>query len=161
MPELCQNNVPRKQRAQGKRDALRTRSLACESKKTHELVTTGVPKRSGLPCANGFNGFLRTLSGDRALLPPSPRNAKHCRELISASGYRDHTTSPSAQNPARPAGRRRPPHPAPNVRDDRETPLLRSAGCESGYSCFYPAVKVNSENPKLEPSGIAGTPAAL
>jgi hypothetical protein len=50
---------------------------------------------------------------------------------------------------ARPSHVRCPPQPAPNVRDDRETPLLRSAGCESGYSCFYPAVKVNSENPKL------------
>jgi hypothetical protein len=34
-------------------------------KKAHELVTTGPPKRSGLSCANGFNGFLRALSGDR------------------------------------------------------------------------------------------------
>jgi hypothetical protein len=31
-------------------DALRTRSLACESKKAHELVTTGSPKHSGIPC---------------------------------------------------------------------------------------------------------------
>jgi hypothetical protein len=43
----------------------------------------------------------------------------------------------------------RPPRPAPNVRDDRETPLLRGAGYESAYSCFYPAVKSISENPKL------------
>ena len=34
----------------------------------------------------------------------------------------------------------RPPHPAPNVRDDRETPLFRD-GTEQQYSCFYPAVK--------------------
>jgi hypothetical protein len=30
---------------------LRTRSLACESKKAHELVTTGSPKHYGIPCA--------------------------------------------------------------------------------------------------------------
>jgi hypothetical protein len=36
-----------------------------QSKKAHELVTTGSPKRSGIPCANGFNGFLRALPGDR------------------------------------------------------------------------------------------------
>jgi hypothetical protein len=65
-------HVPRKQRAQEKPDALRTRSLACESKKAHEQVTTGTPKQSGFSCANGFNGFLRALSGDRALLSPSP-----------------------------------------------------------------------------------------
>jgi len=29
---------------------LRTRSLVCKQK-THELVTTGPPKQSGIPCA--------------------------------------------------------------------------------------------------------------
>jgi hypothetical protein len=65
---------------------------------------------------------------------------------------------------ARPSHARRPPHPAPNVRDDRETPLLSSAGCESGYSCFYPDVKSISENPKLVERGnpgIAGSAGAL
>src|ERR1700688_112687 len=47
---------------------------------------------------NGFNGFLRALPGDRALLPPSlariaPRN------LTPTSGRQDHTTSPSASVP--------------------------------------------------------------
>ncbi len=45
---------------------------------------------------DGFNGFLRARPGDRAFLSPSPRDAKHHRELISASGYQAHTTSPSA-----------------------------------------------------------------
>jgi hypothetical protein len=31
-----------------------TRSLACESKKAHEQVTTGSPKHFGIPCASGF-----------------------------------------------------------------------------------------------------------
>jgi hypothetical protein len=43
----------------------RTRSLV-RKKKAHELVTTGSPKHSGIPCANGFNGFLRDLLGERA-----------------------------------------------------------------------------------------------
>jgi hypothetical protein len=30
---------------------LRTRSLACETKKHTSKVTTGTPKRSGIPCA--------------------------------------------------------------------------------------------------------------
>jgi hypothetical protein len=38
-------------RAQGMPGARRTHSLACESKKTHELVTTGSPKHHGIPCA--------------------------------------------------------------------------------------------------------------
>jgi hypothetical protein len=42
----------------------------------------------------------------------------------------------------------RPSHPAPYVRDDRETPL-RGDGIESVYCCFYQPVKQNSEIPKL------------
>jgi hypothetical protein len=44
-------------------DAWCTRSLACKWKKHTSMVTTGTPKRSGTPCANGFNGFLRDLPG--------------------------------------------------------------------------------------------------
>src|SRR6476469_5289266 len=43
---------------------------------------------------NGFNGLLRALPGDRALLPPSP--AALAASLTPASGRQDHTTSPSA-----------------------------------------------------------------
>ena len=71
-----------------------TRSLACskESMRVSRHRYTGTP---GIPARNGFNGFLRALAGDRALLPPSltriaPRN------LTPASGCQDHTTLPSA-----------------------------------------------------------------
>ena len=50
--------------------------------------------------------------------------------LMPASRHQDHTTSPSASNALRPAHRQRPPHPAPNVRDDRDTPLVK--GRETG-----------------------------
>jgi hypothetical protein len=43
--------------------------------------------------------------------------------LISASRYQNHTTSPSALTCSSCASRR-PSHPAPNVRDHREAPLL-------------------------------------
>jgi hypothetical protein len=43
-----------------------------QNKKARKQVTTGSPKHSGIPCANGFNGLLRALPGDRAFLPPSP-----------------------------------------------------------------------------------------
>ena len=80
---------------------------------------------------DGFNGVLRALPGDRAFLPPSP--AKRLADLASASGCQNHTTSPSASgsfvrvltarcDPMRPS------HPAPNVRDDREAPLLIERG---------------------------------
>jgi hypothetical protein len=45
---------------------------------------------------NGFNGFLRALPGDRALLPPSSLRSLLLKNLTPASGRQDHTTSPSA-----------------------------------------------------------------
>ena len=65
--------------------------------KARKQVTTVTPEHRHSP-RNGFNGFLRALPGDRAFLSPSPRNAKHCRELTPASGRQDHTISPSASN---------------------------------------------------------------
>jgi hypothetical protein len=47
--------------------------------------------------------------------------------LISASRYQDHAALPSALVRSSCAPKR-PPHPAPHVRDDRETPLLVGAG---------------------------------
>ena len=50
-----------------------------QCKKAHELVTTGPPKHSGFSCANGFNGFLRALSGDRLFvtIPGAMRKHRH------------------------------------------------------------------------------------
>jgi len=64
---------------------------------------------------------------------------------VGMSGPHDFAVRGSAHSSKR---HQRPSHPAPNVRDDRETPL-RGGGTESQYSCFYLAVKSNSENPKL------------
>jgi hypothetical protein len=35
-----------------------THSLACEMKKTHELVTTGSPETPSISLRNGFNGYF-------------------------------------------------------------------------------------------------------
>src|SRR3984885_5576060 len=50
-----------------------------QCKKAHELVTTGPPKHSGFSCANGFNGFLLALSGDRLFvtIPGAMRKHRH------------------------------------------------------------------------------------
>jgi hypothetical protein len=63
-------------------------------------------------------------------------DAKHrhqqCADIVTnltpASGRQNHTTSPSASRITRQLMPPRPSHPAPNVRDDREAPLLRTAG---------------------------------
>jgi hypothetical protein len=75
---------------------------------------------------NGFNGLLRGLPGDRAFLPPSPRNAKHCRELIPASRYQDATTSPSATRAFVSCACYVHRISCPTFCDDRETPLMRA-----------------------------------
>src|ERR1700722_5134266 len=90
---------------------------------------------------NGFNGLFRALLGDRALLSPSPRNAKHCRELTPASGRQDHTALPSAKGAVRLSAPTRPPHPAPNVRDDRDTPLFSGAGWREVLKMICPTAK--------------------
>jgi hypothetical protein len=68
-------------------------------------VTTSTPESPGIPARNGFNGFLRALPGDRALLPPSPADMflskpgwadLNSANLTPASGRQDHTTSPYA-----------------------------------------------------------------
>src|SRR5438105_3614304 len=110
-----------KQRAQGKPGARCTRSLACKINKAHEHSHHRFTGVTGLPCAMVY-GLFRALPGDRALLPPSLRWLK--RNLTPASGCQDHTALPSALSVARLTTPKRPPHPAPNVRDDRETSLL-------------------------------------
>jgi hypothetical protein len=124
MPEFCLNVAPPgKQRAQGKPGADCTRGpRATESTGVGPQVNR---KHSGFPCANGFNGFLRTLPGDRAFLPPSPLRSFLLRNLTPASGRQDHTTSPSASATlvSRSLRVHRIP---PRVRDDRETPLARA-----------------------------------
>jgi hypothetical protein len=114
-------------------------------------VTTSTPKSPGIPARNGFNGLLRTLPGDRALLPPSPCGLKVLsdpvepneppQDLTPASRRQDHTTSPSASSAVvlHAANRsRRAIRPAlashaqhcrvhrisSRVRDDRDTPLV-------------------------------------
>src|SRR5712672_1165466 len=68
-------------------------------------VTTSTPESPDVPARNGFNGFLRALVGDRALLPPSPADMflskpgwadSNSANLTPASGRQDHTTSPYA-----------------------------------------------------------------
>ena len=163
-PELCADHPQKKQRAQGMPGARCTHSLACKMKTSIRVSHHRFAETLGHSLRDGVNGFLRALPGDRALLPPSPADMACLnpvgptlppRNLTPASGRQDHTTSPSAaivsrpravdrsriqENPpcdhvARPT-LPRPPHPAPNVRDDRETPLYRD-GITSLYSCFY------------------------
>jgi hypothetical protein len=128
-PEFFLNVLPSEnQRAQGKPGARCTRSRACRivSTRVSHHRFTGITRPS---LRDGFTGLFRALPGDRACLPPSSPRSLLLENLTPASGRQDHTTSPSARNVIRPRATARltsprPSHPEPNVRDDRETPLM-------------------------------------
>ena len=71
-----------------------------QMKKTHELSHHRYAETIRHSLRDGFNGFLRSLPGDRALLPPSPAMMRWASSacLIPASGYQNATTSPSARH---------------------------------------------------------------
>ncbi len=63
------------------------------------------PRSPGLPCANGFNGFLRDLPGETSsiatvaarIVVAQTRSGRNASARLDASvGRQDHTTSPSA-----------------------------------------------------------------
>jgi hypothetical protein len=82
-------------------------------------------KRSGLPCANGFNGFLRALFGEPGFFATVASRDHLLDKLdISVGISRPHDFAVRFDT-ARLAAPPRPPHPALNVRDDRDTPLMR------------------------------------
>jgi hypothetical protein len=121
---FASNLVPRQIRGRRECRANRSPAVSRVKEKHTKVVTTGLPKRSGIPCAMVY-GFLRGLPGDRAFLPPSP--ADNSANLISASRYQDATTSPSASLAFVLRKAKRPPLPVPNVRDDsRKRPSSRA-----------------------------------
>jgi len=126
-PGWCFRDRPRNSRAQGMPDAGRTRSLACKEKCT---CARKQPQGSQINRHSLRDGLrLIARSPRRPGLIASVALRSVSQDLIPASGNQDHTPLPSACNITRQLMRPRPPHPAPNVRDDREAPL--SIGCET------------------------------
>src|SRR5712691_3897702 len=100
-----------------------------QMKKAHERSHHGHTGNHPAFPAQWFYGLLRALPGDQACLTPSP--ALLIADLTPALGRQNDTTWPYASASfVRLAFARltppRPPHPLPNVRDDRETPLYRA-----------------------------------
>ena len=123
--ELCAS-CPRIRGRREDRAASATRSSACKNKKHADKSPQVCRTSPGLPCANGFNGFLRARPGDRALVSPWVTTHTRC------TGYQRRDIRPTRLH--RPRIKRirlarcpRPSHPAPNVRDDRDTPLFSGA----------------------------------
>jgi hypothetical protein len=61
-------------------------------------VTTSTPESPGIPARNGFNGFLRALPGDRALLPPSSADM-FCLSPVGPTQLRELDASVGASGP--------------------------------------------------------------
>src|SRR5713101_544857 len=106
------------------------------NKKAHERSHHGHTGNHPAFPAQWFYGLLRALPGDQACLTPSP--ALLLADLTPALGRQNDTTWPYASASfVRLAIARltppRPPHPLPNVRDDRETPLC-GPGRLKGYA---------------------------
>ena len=96
-PSYGVDHPPNYKRAQGRPGARRTHGPRATKKARGSNHRSRRINRPSL--RNGFNGFLRALLGDRALLPPSFRG--HPQNLAPASGRQDHTTSPSAVDAVR------------------------------------------------------------
>jgi hypothetical protein len=61
-------------------------------------VTTSTPESPGIPARDGFNGFLRALPGDRAVLPPSPADMS-CLNSVGPTQLRELDASVGASGP--------------------------------------------------------------
>jgi hypothetical protein len=104
---------------------------ACSKK--HAAEPQVQPEQPAFP-AQWFYGLYVISPVNRAFLPPSPARCRSIfADLAPASGRQDHTISPSASRHSSDDAPR-PSHPAPNVRDDREAPLLAGAGCADDRS---------------------------
>jgi hypothetical protein len=91
-------------------------------KKHASIVTTGSDGFNRHSLRNGFNGFLRALPGDRALLPPSFADTCKLDASVGASGPHDFAVRVSA---VRLAKLPRPLHPAPRFVTIAIRPLCR------------------------------------
>jgi hypothetical protein len=127
MRPSCCPNYPLKNR--GRRESRVLDAPAASRAKVIKhtsVVTTGSPKTSGLPCAMVLTAYF-VLSPVTGLFCHRRLRLNHPQldTSVGASGPHDFAVRISA---ARLASLSRPPHPAPNVRDDREAPLLVRTG---------------------------------
>ena len=100
------------------------RSLACKINEHTSVVTTVTPVSPGIPRAMVLTAYIALSPVSRAFLPPSPaRSSPHELDAsVGASGPHDFAVRFMRRSSKAP---KRPPHPALNVYDDRETPLER------------------------------------
>src|ERR1700747_1024207 len=98
----------------------RSRACSVVNTRVSHHGHTGITRHSP---RDGFNGFLRALPGEPGFLATVAYGSSSDKLDISVgiSGPHDFAVR---ETHARQARVSRPSHPAPNVRDDRETPLV-------------------------------------
>ncbi len=128
-PECCIGRSLRSKTEGAGKTGCWPQPMAPVREKMHGAGTTGTTGAFRPSLRDGWNGVLRALPGDRALLPPSPaRAAKQQRRLdlsVERPGPHDFSVRKNAGRPPSPL---RPPHPAPTFVTTR-TPLRDEAGC--------------------------------
>jgi len=100
-------------------------ALCAKVKSTQASSPRSHRKTPGIPRANGFNGLLRALLGESGFLATIAGGSSRRLDIsVEISGPHDFAVRLTRRSSNAP---KRPPHPALNVRDDRDTPSLRSA----------------------------------
>jgi hypothetical protein len=110
-------------------------------KEAHEQVTTGRAENTGIPCANGFNGFLRALPGEPGFFATVACAAcraqgRHrlCKLDTSVGMSGPHDFAVRAQRHSSFSTSPRPSHPASRFVTIAHTPLLpRRDGASFGF----------------------------
>jgi hypothetical protein len=119
--------IDRPRYRRGRRECrVKASPMARQQIKKLAAVTTGSAGSSRHSLHDGFTAYSALSSGPGLSCPRRPQD--HPARLTPASGCQDHTPLPSVPGSfvgARRCDRARPPHPALNVRDDREAPLER------------------------------------
>jgi hypothetical protein len=130
-PSFSNQTVPPRDRGR-REDRAPAGTHGPRATKKHAAEPQVQPKSPGLPCAMVLR-LIRDLPGETGLCCHR-RLAFISQGEAPESGRQDHTLSPSASCCSS-DDTTRPSHPAPNVRDDREAPLLwvrdaREDGCD-------------------------------
>jgi hypothetical protein len=122
MHRLCLSG---RERAQGRPDAGRTRSLVCSVESTR--VRNYRLDRSDRPSLRNGLRLIRALLGDRALIASVALRKRPAGldPSIGRSGPHDFAVRTGITRQLMPA---RPSHPTPNARDDRDAPLAGGNG---------------------------------
>ena len=111
-PELCINFVPRKTEGAGKTGCPMHPQPRMQNEKAYEVVTTGSPERSGLPCAMVLTASFALSLVTGLFCHHRQRNCfRQLDASVGASGPRDFTVR-ERHALVKSAGSR-PPHPAP------------------------------------------------